>query len=51
MINIIVTVVIVFLTILIVPLFMRKEATWKQALVSAAVAAVLITLWEFFGAR
>ncbi|MCR9134989.1 MAG: hypothetical protein NXI27_03290 [Alphaproteobacteria bacterium] len=50
MINIIVTVVIVFLTIMIVPLFMRKEQTWKRALVSAAIVAVLITLWELFGA-
>lgn len=51
MIDTIVTVVIVFLTIMIVPLFLRKEQTWKRALVSAVVAAVLIALWELFGSR
>ena len=51
MINTIVTAAIVFLTILIVPLFTRKMGTWKRALISAAIAAVLIALWEFFGAR
>ncbi len=51
MVDMLVTAVIVFLTILIVPLFLRREATWKRALVSAVIAAVLIALWEFFGAR
>jgi hypothetical protein len=48
MINTLVTAVIVFLTILIVPLFVHKEQTWKKALISAVVAAILIALWEFF---